>query len=339
MNAPDDLARFIDGIACADIRLVARAISHVENETETGWAILRAIRGRLGHAAVVGITGAPGAGKSTLVSALIGAARGRGRRVAVVAIDPSSPISGGAVLGDRVRMEKHSGAKGVYIRSLASRGHSGGLCRAAARVIDVLDAAAFDIIIVETVGAGQAEVDVASLADTVVVVCPPGLGDEVQAVKAGLMEIADVYVVSKGDLPLADKTEHDLRALIRLRPEPRPSLVRTIAQHNEGVSELLDAIDRHRRARPTAGPSDRARRMLATATAAAVADVLTRPENPALEQLCAAMAQGDLAEREAVGRAAALAAEVLGSSSPSALSPTRSSPSGGAKPEPGNGSA
>ncbi|MCL4767422.1 MAG: methylmalonyl Co-A mutase-associated GTPase MeaB [Hyphomicrobiaceae bacterium] len=326
MNASGNLARLIEGIACADTRLLARAISHVENETETGWAILRAVRGQLGHAAVVGITGAPGAGKSTLVSALIGAARSRDRRVAVVAIDPSSPISGGAVLGDRVRMEKHSGAKGVYIRSLASRGHSGGLCRAAARVIDVLDAAAFDLIIVETVGAGQAEVDVASLADTVVVVCPPGLGDEVQAVKAGLMEIADIYAVSKGDLPLADKTEHDLRALIRLRPEPRPSLVRTVAQHNKGVAELLDAIDRHRRIRPATGPSDRVRRLLVTATAAAVADVLTGLEDPVLEELCAALAQGDLAEREAVGRAAALAADALRPSSSLVRSPARTSP-------------
>ena len=208
------------GVLRGEHRAVGRAISAVENETAGGRAIMRGIRDHLGRAQVLGITGSPGAGKSTLVSGLIGEFVRRGKSVGVVAVDPSSPFSGGAVLGDRIRMERHSLTNRVFIRSLASRGHLGGLSRAVFKVVDVLDAAGFELIIIETVGAGQSEVEIAEIADARVVVCPPGLGDDVQAIKAGILEIADILVVSKCDLPLADKTELDLRFMLSVRQGP-----------------------------------------------------------------------------------------------------------------------
>jgi LAO/AO transport system ATPase len=191
---------------------------------------------------VVGITGPPGGGKSTLVSALIKALRAQGRTVAVVAVDPSSPFTGGAVLGDRIRMGEHQADEGVFIRSLASRGHLGGLSRAAADAIDVFDAAGYDTIITETVGAGQSEVEITRVADTRLVVCPPGLGDDVQAIKAGVLEIADAFVVSKADLPDAHRTERDLQAMLALRRQRdvMPPIFRTQATAGEGIGAVAD---------------------------------------------------------------------------------------------------
>lgn len=191
---------------------------------------------------MVGITGPPGAGKSTLTSALVEELRRRGRTVGVLAVDPSSPVTGGAILGDRVRMLSHVSDEGVYVRSVASRGRVGGLAWASAHLVDVLDAAGFDVVVIETVGAGQAEVDVASLADHTVVVVAPGAGDDVQAMKAGILEVADVLVVNKADLAGAETTRRDLLGMLALADGPSVPVVSTIAATGEGVSELVDLL-------------------------------------------------------------------------------------------------
>jgi LAO/AO transport system ATPase len=247
MHAPTGWA---ERIAAGERRAIARAISAVENETPDAAVIRAAIAGRLGHARVVGITGPPGAGKSTLVNALIREYLGRGKSVAVVAVDPSSPLSGGAVLGDRIRMAEHQADERVFIRSLASRGHLGGVTRTTRAVIDVLDAARFDVVIVETVGAGQSEVEIAGIARTRVLVCPPGLGDDVQALKAGVLEIADVFAVNKADTPHAERTERELLGMLGLRKPAAwtPPVLRTVATTGEGVAGVADAIERHARA-------------------------------------------------------------------------------------------
>lgn len=208
---------------------------------------------RAGRAWVVGVTGVPGSGKSTLVDALLGAWLGDGRRVAVIAIDPSSPMSGGAVLGDRIRMGANAAHANVFIRSFSARGELGGLSRAARAAVDCFDACGFDRVIVETVGTGQSETAIVALADTRVVVCPPGLGDGVQAIKAGTLEIADVLAVSKGDLPLAARTAAEMREMLTLRRKVpdgawQPRVVTVSAQANTGVDELLAALDAHREA-------------------------------------------------------------------------------------------
>jgi len=232
----------IAGILAGDRRTVARAITSLENQDETAYVIRAALAEHVGRAHVIGVTGPPGGGKSTLISALITDLRSRGQSVAVVAIDPSSPFTGGAVLGDRIRMGKHQADAGVFIRSLASRGHLGGLARAAADVIDVFDAAGFDIVIVETVGAGQSEIDITRIADTRLVVCPPGLGDDIQAIKAGILEIADAFVVSKADLPDARRTESELLAMLALRRDQSaaPPVLKTVATSGQGIGELVD---------------------------------------------------------------------------------------------------
>jgi len=241
MNAPVTLAERIRG---GDRRALARAITAVENETPEAASIRAALGAHLGRAQVTGVTGPPGAGKSTLVNALVKELVERGRRVAVIAVDPSSPVTGGAVLGDRVRMGEMQGHEAVFIRSLAARGHLGGLSRTAAQVVDVLDAAGFDDVLVETVGAGQSEVEIAKLAAPRLVVCPPGLGDDVQAIKAGILEIADAFVVNKADLPDADRTERELRAMLALRKnaaaEAQPPVLKTVATTGEGVAALAD---------------------------------------------------------------------------------------------------
>jgi LAO/AO transport system kinase len=228
-------------IGRADRRTIARAISSLENNDENAHDVRKAVAAHVGRAHVIGVTGPPGAGKSTLVSALISGLRQRGCTVAVVAVDPSSPFSGGAVLGDRVRMGDHQTDGGVFIRSLASRGHLGGLTAAVGDVIDVFDAAGFEVVIVETVGAGQSEVEITRYADTRVVACPPGLGDEVQALKAGVLEIADIFVVTKGDLPDARRTEADLQTMIGLRRHVSgtPLVKRVSAPSGEGMDELV----------------------------------------------------------------------------------------------------
>jgi len=235
-------------IAAGDRRAIARAISAVENEAAEAPGIRAALSHRLGHAHIVGVTGPPGAGKSTLVNVLIGGFLSGGATVAVVAVDPSSPVSGGALLGDRVRMVDHQADDRVFIRSLASRGHLGGLTRTTGAVVDVLDAARYDVVIVETVGTGQSEVEIARLAHTRLVVCPPDLGDEIQAIKAGVFEIADILVVNKSDRPGAARAGQALSGMLALR---RPSawsvpVLHTIATTGEGVPALLDEIERHR---------------------------------------------------------------------------------------------
>ncbi len=226
---------------------LARAITAVENNRADARNVFQAINGHGGNAHVIGITGAPGAGKSTLVNAAIHELRQRGRKIGVIAIDPTSPFSGGAILGDRIRMSEHGADEDVFVRSLAARGHLGGLSRATARVVDVMDAAGCDVVIVETVGTGQSEVEIMEIAQTVLVVCAPGLGDDIQAVKAGILEIADVLVVNKADMAGAERTVGQLRDAISLGPKSdwAVPVLKTAATTGEGVSELVDETERH----------------------------------------------------------------------------------------------
>ena len=238
-----DDAAWLQRIRAGDRRAIARAISEAENDPGCAEGQRTALQSHVGRAHIVGITGPGGAGKSTLVNGLIGELVKRGQRVAVVAVDPSSPITGGAVLGDRTRMAEHQSNERVFIRSLAARGYPGGVSRTTSHAVDVLDAAGFDTVLVETVGAGQSEVEIAKLARTRVGVYPPGLGDEVQALTAGLLEIADILVVNKADLPGADRTTRDLRAMpARRGSEKERTVLKTIATTGVGVAELADAI-------------------------------------------------------------------------------------------------
>ncbi len=227
-----------------DRRCIAQAISALESGNEMAHDVRKATAARQGRAHVIGVTGPPGGGKSTLVSELIKGIRQTGKTVAVIAIDPSSPFTGGAVLGDRIRMGDRQSDEGVFIRSLASRGHLGGLALAAGDVIDLFDAAGFDVVIVETVGAGQSEVEITRYADTRLVVCPPGLGDDVQAIKAGVLEIGDIFVVTKSDLPGAERTESELHSMLALRRgAPSPStVVKVSATSGVGLDALLDLL-------------------------------------------------------------------------------------------------
>jgi len=247
-----------DAALAGDRRALARLLTAVENRTAVAEAALRRLYPLAGRAHLVGITGPPGAGKSTLVAALIAEVRQAGRSVAVIAVDPSSPITGGALLGDRVRMQSYAGDRDVFIRSMAARGHAGGLASTSGAAAAVLDAAGFDLIFLETVGTGQSEVEVAAAADTTVVLEAPEMGDEVQAIKAGLLEVADLVVVNKGDRPGAQRTAAQLRAMLvasvprndaHHHPRPkRPEVLVTTASTGEGVPELLAALDRHRAA-------------------------------------------------------------------------------------------
>jgi LAO/AO transport system kinase len=237
-----------DAVAAGDPVALARAISLVEDGGPEGEAIVAALYPRTGRATILGVTGPPGAGKSSLVSRLIALYRERGAALGVVAVDPSSAFSGGALLGDRIRMQDHALDEGVFIRSMATRGRFGGLSRATRDAVDLMDAAGRDPVLIETVGVGQDEVDIVRVADTVLVVLTPGQGDDIQAIKAGLLEIADIFVINKADHPGADRLAADLEGMLSLG-EPRPwtpTIVRTVATEGAGLADLLAAIERHR---------------------------------------------------------------------------------------------
>jgi len=238
----------IAGVLAREPRAVARAISLVEDGDDTLPALSAGIYEHTGSAATIGLTGAPGVGKSTLATALVRMARRDGRRVAVLAIDPTSPYTGGALLGDRVRMQEHATDPDVFIRSMATRGHLGGMALATPEAVRILDAAGYDLVIVETVGVGQAEIEVAAATDTTLVVLAPGLGDAVQMAKAGILEVADVFVVNKADRDGAAEVQRELRQMLHLgaaRPWDPPVLA-TTATEDEGVDELWLAVARHR---------------------------------------------------------------------------------------------
>jgi LAO/AO transport system kinase len=286
----DDLDDLVRRVRAGEVRAVARLISLVESDSCRLREVAVALAPFTGAAHVVGITGAPGVGKSTLTGALVGVLRSRSKRVGVLAVDPSSPMSGGALLGDRVRMEEHATDDGVFIRSMASRGQIGGLAAAVPQALRVLDAAGCDVILVETVGVGQAEVEIAALADTTVLVLAPGLGDSVQAAKAGIAEIADVLVVNKADRDGARQLAHELRAvqsLGRSGDEPwQAPIVRTTATSAAGVAALADALAWHRDHLDTGGglPRRRTARAASEIEAIALAQVRARlaaGENPA----------------------------------------------------------
>ena len=230
-----------------ETRAVSRLITLLENQDPDGFSALRLLGTVSGRAEVIGITGYPGTGKSTLIDQLISVYRRLGKRVGVLAVDISSPLTGGAVLGDRIRMQDHSGDRLVYIRSMATRGHQGGLAQATREGLHVLEAAGYDVILIETVGVGQNEIDITQVAQTVIAVVAPGLGDEIQAMKAGLLEVADIVVVNKGDLAGADAALRDLR-------EWCPQVLRTVAVKGEGIPELISAIAEHQRLRDLGRP-------------------------------------------------------------------------------------
>jgi LAO/AO transport system kinase len=272
-NVSDLVTRAQDG----DPRAVARLISMVEDASPRLREVAAALAPHTGRAQVVGLTGSPGVGKSTTTSVLVTALRKQGKRVGVLAVDPSSPFSGGALLGDRVRMQDHATDSGVFIRSMATRGHLGGLSWATPQALRVLDAAGCDVVLVETVGVGQSEIEVVSLADTTVVLLAPGMGDGIQAAKAGILEVADVFVVNKADRDGADQAVRDLRYMLSLgeRREHDGStwkapIVRTIASKGEGIDDVVDALDEHREWMAKSGERDRRRQRRAEAEIEAI---------------------------------------------------------------------
>jgi LAO/AO transport system kinase len=260
------LSTLSDRILGGDPRAIARGISIVEDDRDEGAALVRELFGRTGGAFLVGVTGAPGAGKSTLVDGLVKRWRRAGKLVGVIAVDPTSPYTGGAMLGDRVRMQAHAGDAGVFIRSMATRGHLGGLARATTDAATVMDSAGKHVITIETVGVGQDEVDIVRTADVAVVVLVPGMGDDVQALKAGVMEIADIFVVNKADRDGADRTAAEVESLLSLQTfsetDWQPPVIRTVATTGTGVDELAAALERFHAA---SGPVVAARRKIRAA--------------------------------------------------------------------------
>jgi LAO/AO transport system kinase len=292
-----DFERLTADVAAGDVRALSRALTWIESRAAGVDDLLAALFERRRGAWRIGVTGAPGTGKSTLAGKMIRELRREGRRVAVLAVDPTSPFSGGAILADRVRMLEHAEDPGVYIRSMASRGALGGLAPAAADALIALEASGFDTILIETVGVGQAEVDVSALADHVALVLTPGGGDDMQAMKAGVMEIADVYVINKSDLEGAETLERHLRALLSLRPEgdqAAPDIVRSVASNGSGVADLLERL--RLRPRAVARTRDYWRRRLTEALTRALAERwLPRLAPPdALERAAADVAEGRL---------------------------------------------
>ena len=244
-DMPATVNRLYKQLRNGDVAALSYAISALENNTAAGRAVYERARAHGGRIPVIGFTGPPGVGKSTLINAYINCLRKAGKQVAVVAVDPSSPITGGAILGDRFRMSGHIKDAGVFIRSISSRGHLGGLCAAIFGIIDLIDASGWDVILLETVGAGQSDTDIAEIADITVVVQAPGLGDDIQAIKAGILEIADVLVMNKADMALADVAARQLENMLALRKETtRPqAIIKTIAIEGRGIDQLQQEID------------------------------------------------------------------------------------------------
>jgi LAO/AO transport system kinase len=257
-----DVEEVVSGVLEGDRRATARAISMVEDGADDLPELIEGLFSKTGNAYSVGLTGSPGVGKSSLAAELVKAVRSRDRSVAVLAIDPTSPFTGGALLGDRLRMQTHATDPEVFIRSMATRGHLGGLALAAPEAVRVLDASGADIILIETVGVGQAEVEVATAADTTLVVVAPGWGDAVQASKAGILEIADVFVVNKADRDGAAEAARDLEIMLKMGPEMEwvPPVIRTSTVNDEGIDELWEAIESHRKHLEASGELDRRRR-------------------------------------------------------------------------------
>jgi LAO/AO transport system kinase len=301
----EDLQSLIARITARERRAVSEAVTELERLSPRAPALLQALQPHLGHALVAGFTGPPGAGKSTLVNAVIRELRAAGKTVAVIAVDPSSPISGGAILGDRIRMTAALDDDGVFVRSLASRGYLGGLSPAAVRVIDAFDAAGFDIILLETVGTGQNEIDVAEVADVRVVISAPGLGDDIQAMKSGLLEIADILVVNKGDRPGAEQTMQQLAGALSIRAtiSDKIPVLKTTATSGEGVDHLLAEIgkvgDRVRASGSQTRRRRRARYLIARAAADLVAARVRRGNVSRLDDLADRVLAGTLSPDEA----------------------------------------
>ena len=287
-----------------DPRALARLVSLAENAAPGLRPVMQALAPFTGRGWVIGLTGPPGVGKSTVTAALVAAFRERGQRVAVLAVDPTSPFTGGALLGDRVRMQEHATDPGVFIRSMATRGHLGGLSAAAPPALRILDAAGFAVILVETVGVGQAEVEIAGLADTTLVLAAPGTGDAIQAAKAGILEVADIFVVNKSDQPGAQEAVRDLRTMIAMarrgEGDWKPPIVTTTATTGEGIADLTARLDAHWSWLASSGERDRRRlaRARAEITALAVAALAVRmgglPNGTGLDSLAARVAAGEL---------------------------------------------
>ncbi|MGZ4466984.1 MAG: methylmalonyl Co-A mutase-associated GTPase MeaB [Nocardioidaceae bacterium] len=291
----------VERARAGEARAVARLISLVEDASPLLREVMAGLAPYTGNAQIVGITGSPGVGKSTSTSAMVKALRAADKRVGVLAVDPSSPFSGGALLGDRVRMQDHATDPHVYIRSMASRGHLGGLSWTTPQALRVLDAAGCDVVLVETVGVGQSEVEIAGLADTTLVLLAPGIGDGIQAAKAGILEIGDVYVVNKADRDGADQVRRDLRNMLALAERDdeawKPPIVQTVAQSGQGVDEVVEKIDEHRKWMESSGELDRRRvrrardeieAIAVTALRARWGDVHERTELDALAEKVAA---------------------------------------------------
>jgi LAO/AO transport system kinase len=294
----------------ADRRAISAVVTELEKASPRMPQLLDAMRPHLGHALVVGFTGPPGAGKSTLVNAYVQALRQAGRTVGIIAVDPSSPVSGGAILGDRLRMTATLADDGVFMRSLASGGHLGGLCPAAVRVIDALDGAGKDVIILETVGTGQSEIDVAEVADVRVVLSAPGLGDDIQAMKSGLLEIADVLIVNKSDRPGADETAYQLLSAVKLRSAPT-AVIKTSAIDGSGVAALSDEIARLGIEKLAVPAIERRRRRARFLLARAAADLVLARLRQDLGHTLAQLTDAILDGRTTTGDAALQALQLL----------------------------